>query len=258
MIDYEFTPNKIDHHVESVQLVVQPPIDAKADRVHLQEFYNRASERLPNLFDTLNQRPGTFEIKKLLVVAGKGQVEVPTFTLIPKGPLLSFPRKLPFLQDDVRWSENLVADVLTCVSTLLECLRTLKILQVIKRRDLIFTTELRDSSSVIRDRFAGRLPAHAQDVGVRWNDRDDKYDRLITLNAVRRRSLIIQTVDGLPYRRQAPTGEYGIQVVLDVASRPIRRPLAPEQLEIILNHADSYYNETLFNALNGEGDANNT
>lgn len=253
-MEYEFTEQKIDQHVEAVHVRVQPPIDAKADRIHLQEFYNRVSERQPRLFDSLAQQPGSFEIRKLLPIPGKGQMEVATFLLTPQGPVLSFPRRLPFLDDEVRWSDNLMDDIMTCLETLTECHGTWKILRIEKRREVIFATQARDSSSIIHKRFARGLPEDAQDVVVRWADNDDKYVRKISLTAMRRRDVVFQNVAGIHIQRQEPPAEYGIKVVVQVANRQAGRPLVRDDQRIILKHADEYYNETLLGILRGADD----
>ena len=247
------TPTNVDHHVDAVRLLVQPPIDAKADRIHLQEFFNRASEDQPRLFDTLAQQPGLFEIKKQVVIPGKGRVEVATFFLTQQGPVLSFPRRLPFMPDEVPWSDKpLTEEIVRCLKTLCSCHPTWKYLQVTKRREVIFGTQSENSSEMIRRRFAPGVPSGTQQVGVRWTDGDDMYDRKVTVSAVERKNVIREDVGGLEYRREELTKEYGVQVVLEVSNRKLKA-MEPEELSIILDHADSYYNETLLKVIVDSG-----
>ncbi len=247
----KFTNQQIDHHVESVHVLVQPPIDVKADRLHLQEFYNRVSEDQPRLFDSLAQQPNSFEIKKQLVIPRKGRVEVVTFHVTPKGPVLLFPHRLPFMQDDVPWSNNkLNCDVVRCLETLQACHATWKYLQVKKRRELIFSTQSQHSSQIIHKRFALGVPEAAQEVGVRWADGNDLYDRKIVLSAAERKVVVQENVGGVQYQREAPEIEYGVQVVLEVSNRKLA-PLTSDAIQIVLDHADSYYKDTLLNILRG-------
>ncbi|HUU97244.1 MAG TPA: hypothetical protein VM487_16020 [Phycisphaerae bacterium] len=250
-MDYEFTESKIDQDVEVVRVGIQPPIDAKADRIHLQEFYNRVSEKQPHLFGTLTQAPNVFEIKKQLSVSGGGRVEIATFFWTPQGPTLSFPRKLPFMDDELPWAQDLTKEILDCLDTLQACHPARRVFRATKRREIVLSTGTIDSGEVIRARFATGLPENTQNVAVRWTDTDDMYDRKISLAALQKRNVVVQNVGGIEFQRQEPTEEFGIRMTLEVTNARTAKALEREDLKIILDHADTYYNETVWRILKG-------
>ena len=252
----EFSDQSIDHHVEAIRVFVQPLIDAQQDRIHLQEFFNRVSESQPDLFDSLVQQPGRFQIKKQVVIRGKGKADVTTFSLTPQGPELGFPHKLPFTDDELPWPRDLTERIITCLQTLQGVHPSWKFVQVTKRRQVVFATGEVDSSNILRQRFAGGVPERAVDVGVGWADDDERYIHRITLNAKRRKSVVLQEVGGVQYQREEPTKEYGVEVVLEVANRRTAQPLDADALKIIFDHADTYYRTNVLSTLRGGGDAN--
>lgn len=53
MTGFRFTREAINQHVETIGIDVRPPIEVKADRLKIQDFYNRVSDGYPKLFESL-------------------------------------------------------------------------------------------------------------------------------------------------------------------------------------------------------------
>ncbi len=248
---YEFTQTKIDSHIETFGIGPAAPIAPKDDRIHLQEFYNRASERFPELFETLAQGHRQFEIRKQISIPGKGNITATTFAIANGSPVFNVPHKLPVADDVFHWPNELSDSIRSCVRMLTQCLPTLKCMRVGKRREIVFVSNEEDPNAILKNRFAPNCPPEATDLLLRWNDADARYNRVIELQAVQKRTQVVQNVGGAPYARHEPTGERGIKLVLDVHNRIVAKPLDDDQIKIIWDSADDYYSARLLTILNG-------
>lgn len=250
---FEFTLMSLEQHVETIGVDVRPPIDIGGERLEIQDFYNRVSDVFPRLFESLVQSPQEFRIQKAIPIPGKGRIEITTFTITPRGPVFTFPRILPGFDEDFVWMKDLNADVIKCLGLLRERLPTLKFVRIGKIRELVFGVQGVNSDDLLRQRFTKNMPPDSTQMTVAWNEADARYNRKILINAVREHSLVVQNAGGVGTGRLDPTGEFGIKVVLDINNRRLAKHLEPDELQIILHHADTWYKENLLDRLNGGG-----
>jgi len=252
MSEYLFSFDKLDQHVEKVGVDVRPQIDIKGDAMHIRDFYGEISERFPKLFEVLVHSPTEFQIKKPLVIPGKGKIEVPTFVITPMGPVFTFPRKLPMFESGFAWAEDQPGGINGVVVECMEILfgKYVKLrhrLRIGKVRELIFATKGVDSNGLIRERFAPGIPNGAGDIGIRWNDHASKpqYNCKIDIAAVAKQVI---GQPGMPAPVTQP--EFGVQVNLDVNNRDMGKPLESEDMKIILDYADTVFETQLLTMLN--------
>lgn len=250
---FEFSWMGLNQHVETIGIGVRPPIDIRAERVEIQELYNRLSEEFPKLFESLVQSPQEFRIQKAIPIPGKGRIEITTFTITPGGPVFTFPRILPDFDEDFVWTKDLNADVIKCLGILRRHLPTLKFVRIGKVRELVFGSEANNSNDIIRERFGKSIPPDSTELTIGWNEADSDYNRKILISAVRRHNLVVQNAGGSGTGRLEPTDEFGIKVVLDINNRRLDKHLEGDELQIILHHADTWYKENLLDRLNGGG-----
>jgi hypothetical protein len=243
----------LDHHVETIGIDVRPPIEIRTERLKIQDFYNRVSEDFPKLFESLVQGPQEFRIQKTIPIPGKGQVDIATFTITPRGPVFVLPRILPNFDEDFVWAADLNADVIKCLGLLREFLPTLKVLRIGKVRELVFGTGGDDSDAIIRERFGEAIPRNSEGLTVGWNEADEQYNRKVVLNAVRKHSVVIRSAGRIGTEHPEPKDEFGIKAVLDINNRRLDKHLEADELKIILDHADSWYEDRFLDRLNGDG-----
>jgi len=247
---FRFTYEALDVHEEKFGLCLQTPIDAMADRVHLQELYNRASEDWPVLFDELHQSEGQVQFTKTVRIPGKGQFKAATFSTTPRGIGFDFPHRQPLHQDEIPWPSTLNANVLAFLDVFTHCFPTQRIVSVGKMRMLVFQYGPENPTEWLRERFAAGCPAGLKSVQIKWNQGDERYVRLVDVSAVSQLGAA-PSPTGFGFRR-SPTGKWGIQVVLDVRSMHVPKGIKTEEIGIILDHADAVFATDLLPALNGE------
>jgi hypothetical protein len=248
---FEFDATRVDQHIESIGVDMRPPIDVKADRAKVQEFYNRVSERYPKLFESLVQSPTQYQIKKQLPIPGQGTAEITTFTLTPRGPVFSFPKTLPGVYDEFAWSDDLNGVVIRCLAILQSHFPLTSYIRIGKVRDLIFDCGTENGDALIRERFCHGVPEGASGVEIGWNQADERYNCKVFISALRKERLRERTNGALPQHEGEPAQEYGIRVKLDVNNVRMDRKLEPEDLQIILQHADGVYSRNLYTLLRG-------
>ncbi len=253
MPQFEFSLMALDEHVENIGVDVRPPIDIRADRLKIQDYYNQVSDALPHLFESLVQGPAEFRIQKTLPVVGKGRLDITTFTLTPRGPVFTFPRIIPDVGEDFLWSKDLTADVLQSLARLQQFFPMLRFVRIGKVRTLVFSCGKEDSNKILRERFARNLPPGSVGLSVGWNQSDEQYNRKIQVNSVRKGTLTTGKAEVMGQQQIEPTGEYGIRVTVDVNNLHLDKALEQEELRSILNYADRFFHDDLINVLNGRG-----
>lgn len=251
MPNFEFTRARIVQHTIGIGADVRPPIELALDTLRIQQFYNDISERFPNLFADLNQSKTEFQIKKSIPIPGKGQISVPTFTLTQRGPVFNFPLTLAGILEDFSWSDTLNADVINCLDTLHRHLPGTHVHRIGKVRTLVFQCDDADGPEMFRDRFCPNAPDGAEELKVAWNDRDSSYNKRIAAELVEKKQVVQTDEGGLVQRELVPQGEHGVEVKFDVNNRRLDKPLAADDMMIILDHADELYASYLLRVLTG-------
>lgn len=244
-----FRKTAIEHHEESIGVDMRPPIDLKLDRQRVQQFYNLVSEKHGSIFESLEQRPQGFRITKPFTIPGKATLTVQTFVLHPRGPVFAFPRYV-MGHDSFPWPTSVNGVVLDCLKILRSQFPTHRFHRIGKVRRLVYGTGEMESPRVVREQFCSGIPAGSSSVTVGWNQASDQYNIKLSIESVEERNVQVGPAGGSVAQR---TGQFGVQVVLDVNNRKMDRPLEAEEMKIILERADQVYDEELLAILNGKG-----
>jgi hypothetical protein len=246
MDEFSFTRERIDQHVEQFGVTVRPAIEVHTERQRIQEFYNTASERYPDMFESLLQSPKEFQIKKTVPIAGsRGSLEFPTFVITPRGPVFVFTRALAGLDDEFVWPTDLNRRVIECLELLHGYLPTIKIIRIGKIRELMYDCGMLNSSKIIRDRFASNVRQEATDITIGWNESDDAYNRKFRISSVPAEAVVFQDVGPVPVPGGARPRGFAINVSLDVNNRSLDKTIPTSECEAILAHADEVFETRL-------------
>lgn len=250
MADFQFSDGSIDHFVEKIGIDVRPAFEVTADRIRIQDFYNRVSTAFPHLFETLTQGPGSIEFGKKVTIPGKGIIGVTTFSVTARGVAFSFPRRLPELGEEWPWPDNLNPQIIECIEMLKSQIPGTKFVKVGKIRELVFATQEVDSSGIVADRFCSNVPPGISELGVKWNQGDDRYNRLISIQAVHAQSVVVQQASPMSQPLIQPTGHFGVAVSLDINNKDMEQDCDSRRQLEILDDADRWYHSELIQLLN--------
>ena len=246
MPGFTFSRERIDQHVEKCGIDVRPAIEIQLERQRIQEFYNVVSERFPDMFESLLQSPKQFQIKKQLpITAQKGNIEVTTFVLTPRGPVFIFSRKIAGLDDEFSWTSDVNGRVVECLEILRGFFPGVNFIRVGKIHELIYGCGDENSAEIVRARFTPNIASEATEVGIAWNEPDEEFNRKFQIAAVEGRSVTMANVGGVPVQQVAPARIFGIKVNLDVNNASVGQHLDSERIKAILDHADEVFRNRL-------------
>lgn len=93
-MNYQFDVEKISQHVVKYGVDVRPAIVPEQDRAKLQDYGNWLVEQFPEVFETLLSGPRQLRVQRTFILPNAKRVELPTFVLTNRGPVLTFPERL--------------------------------------------------------------------------------------------------------------------------------------------------------------------
>ncbi len=96
---FKFSKNKIDEHTIKVGADIRPVIECKLDRVKLFDVGQNLVDKYPHLFGSLVQSPTEFQIRKKFIFPGKGEADLPTLAITPRGVVFVFPQILSIFDE---------------------------------------------------------------------------------------------------------------------------------------------------------------
>ena len=240
---FKFSKAKIDEHTIKVGVDIRPVIECKLDRVKLFDVGQKLVDNYPNLFESLVQSPTEFLIRKKFIFPGKGEADLPTLAITPRGVVFIFPQILSMFQEEI--TLNSIDDV---------SLDGLKIFRgsfpgkIICRvglvNEYIFNTGPMDSTKLICSRFTKVNVPHNGEIFLSINRPDDDYNRKIQLKAVQK----IEKNPDIPSVDQVQS--YGVQVIVDFNNRDMSKDLDDDRILGVLHKARQFNDKELYDFLN--------
>ncbi|MBN2210910.1 MAG: hypothetical protein JW709_05890 [Sedimentisphaerales bacterium] len=245
-MNFCFTKVRVEHWEEKVGFDVRPVIEMKLDRPHLMEFGNLLTDKYPNLYESLVQSPNEFLAKKRFVFPGKGEAELLTLAIPPRGPVFIFPHILCQINEelDLPPTEEIVLD---CVKIFQDSFKkTRKVARIGLINEYIFSTGGENSTTAICKHFTKlNVPSHGE-VFLKFNQPCEKYNRLISIEPLTKTRIApIGTIQD-----EAQVAGYGIKVTVDFNNRNIDKDLSRDDFLVLLHDAKKFNDGELYNLLN--------
>lgn len=241
---FKFSQSKIDEHTEKVGVDIRPVIECKLDRVKLFDIGQKLVDKYPNLFESLVQSPTDFHIKKKFIFPGKGEADLLTLAITPRGVVFIFPRRSSVFEEDI--IQNDMQDVtLDGLKIFRETFPGRIICRVGLVNEYIFNTGPVDSIELVCTRFTRLAVPPNGEILMKVNRPDDDHNRKIELEPVRK----IESVPEMPGRQQVQS--YGVKVVVDFNNRDMNQNLDDNEILGILHKARQYNEKELYDFLNG-------
>jgi len=239
-----FSKNRIDEHTEKVGVDIRPVIECKLDREKLFDIGKQLVDKYPNLFESLVQSPTEFHIRKKFIFPGKGEGDLLTLAITPRGVVFVFPRRLSIFEEEIQL--NNMEDIS------LEGLKIFRgtfperiICRVGLVNEYIFNTGPVISSDLVCKRFTKVMIPSNGEILVSINRPDDDYNRKIELQPVQK----LERIPEMPDRKQIRS--YGVKVVVDFNNRDMSQNLDCDKILSILHKARLYNEKELYDFLNG-------
>jgi len=241
---YKFSKAKIDEHTEKVGIDIRPVIECKLDRVKLFDIGQKLVDKYPNLFESLVQSPTEFNIRKKFIFPGKGEADLLTLAITPRGVVFVFPRRSSVFEEEI--IQNNIQDVsLDGLKIFRETLPGRIICRVGLVNEYIFNTGPVESTELICSRFTKvTIPSNGE-VILNINRPDDDHNRKIQLQPVQK----LEKIPEIPSKEQVQS--YGVKVIVDFNNRDMSQDLDEARILGILHKAKKYNENELYDFLNG-------
>jgi len=241
---FKFSKSKIDEHTEKVGIDIQPVIECKLDRVKLFDIGQKLVDKYPNLFESLVQSPNEFQIRKKFIFPGKGEADLRTLAITPRGVVFFFHRRLSIFEEDIQL--NNIQDIsLEGLKIFRNTFPERKICRVGLVNEYIFNTGPVISTELVCSRFTKvSIPSNGEIV-LTINRPDDDYNKKIQLQPMQK----LEKVPEIPDTQQVQS--YGVKVVVDFNNRDMSQNLDYDKILGILHKARKYNDKELYEFMNG-------
>lgn len=241
---FKFSKSKIDEHTEKVGADIRPVIECKLDQEKLFHIGKELRDKYPNLFESLVQSPTEFNIRKKFIFPGKGEADLLTLAVTPRGVVFVFPRILSIFEEEIQL--NNIRDIsLDGLKIFRETFPGKVICRVGLVNEYIFNTGPEQSIDLVCKRFTKVVIPPNGEIVLSINRPDDDYNRKIQLQPV----LKVEKVPEIPDRQQIQS--YGVKVVVDFNNRDMSKNLDDDKILSIIHRAQQYNEKELYDFLNG-------
>ena len=241
---YKFSKNKIDEHTIKVGIDIRPVIECKLDRVKLFDVGQRLVDKYPNLFESLVQSPAEFLIRKKFIFPGKGEVDLPTLAITPRGVVFIFPRVIGIFQEEIQF-DNIDDIILDGLKIFRGGFAGKIFCRVGLVNEYIFNTGQEESTELVCSRFTKiKVPSNGEML-LNINCPDDDYNKKIQIQPAQK----IEKDPNIPGIEQIRS--YGVQIIVDFNNRDMSKDLDEDRILGILHKARQYNNKELYEFLNG-------
>lgn len=241
---FKFSQTKIDEHTEKVGIDIRPVIECKLDRVKLFDIGQKLVDKYPNLFESLVQSPTEFHIRKKFIFPGKGEADLLTLAITPRGVVFVFPRRSSVFEEEIL-QNNIQEISLDGLKIFRETFPGRIICRVGLVNEYIFNTGPVESSKLVCSRFTKiSIPSNGEII-LNINYPDDDHNRKIQIQPVHK----LEKVPEIPGKEQVQS--YGVKVIVDFNNRDMSQNLDDTRILGILHKAKLYNETELYNFLNG-------
>ena len=241
---FKFSDRNIDEHTEKVGVDIRPVIECKLDRVKLFDIGQKLVDKYPNLFESLVQSPTEFHIRKKFILPGKGEADLLTLAITPRGVVFVFPRRLGVFEEDIQL-DNIRDISLSGLKIFRETFPGKIICRVGLVNEYIFDTGPEPSIDVVCKRFTRVTVPSNGEIALTINRPDDDYNRKIQLQPVLKLEKVPEMLDKQQIR------SYGVKVVVDFNNRDMSQNLGDDKILGIIHKAQEYNEKELYEFLNG-------
>ncbi len=240
---FKFSKTKIDEHTIKVGVDIRPVIECKLDRVKLFDVGQKLVDKYPNLFESLVQSPTEFLIRKKFIFPGKGEADLATLAITPRGVVFIFPQTLSMFQEEIQIND--IDDVsLDGLKIFRESFAGKIICRVGLVNEYIFNTGQTESTKLVCSRFTKmKIPPNGEII-LNINRPDDDYNRKIQIQPAQK----IERDPNIPGIDQVRS--YGVQVIVDFNNRDMSKDLNEDKILGILHKGRQYNNKELYDFLN--------
>ena len=229
---YEFSKNRIDEHTIKVGVDIRPVIECQ-----------KLVDKYPNQFESLVQSPTEFQIRKKFIFPGKGEADLTTLAITPRGVVFIFPQILSLFQEEILLN-NIDEVALDGLKIFRGSFGGKIICRVGFVNEYIFNTGQMESTELVCSRFTKiKVPPNGEIV-LNTNFPDENYNRKIRLQPV-------QKIEKDPNVGVNQFCSYGVQVVVDFNNRDMSKDLDEDRILGILHRAKQYNEKDLYDFLNG-------
>lgn len=241
MDSYEFTDARIAHWFQKIGADVRPPIEIRLDEERFQTFSKWARREHPQLFDRMVIGKQQFQMLKTLEYPGKPNTDAVTYTMTERGPVIVVPRRISEIDLETDLPE--INDVfLDCMKHFLKEFPGRRVIRVGKINEYVFDCEDTKSLELVAERFS-RIPVPDQgEISIRFNLPDNRHNRIFAIEPKEHK----RVQPGQPMEHLG----YGVMVVVDVNNRDVTKEMGEADWLTVLNTADIYNREDIFNILN--------
>jgi hypothetical protein len=241
---FKFSKTKIDEHTQKVGIDIRPVIECKLDRVKLFDIGQKLVDKYPNLFESLVQSPTEFHIRKKFIFPGKGEVDLLTLAITPRGVVFVFPRRSSVFEEEIL-QNNIQEISLDGLKIFRETFPGRIICRVGLVNEYIFNTGPIESSELVCSRFTKiSVPPNGEIILI-INRPDDDHNRKIQLQPVQK----LEKIPEIPRKEQVQS--YGVKVIVDFNNRDMSYNLDDTTILGILHKAKQYNETELYDFLNG-------
>jgi hypothetical protein len=243
-VAYQITKSKIEDHVEKIGIDVRPIIEYKLEESHLYSLYRDLVERYPNLFESLLKSPSDLQIKKKMVFPGKGELDISTMAITPRGPVFVIPRKLAIVGEETEIGD-IIDIAITCIDIFRKNFPHKTICRVGHVNEYVFTLGTEPSVSFLAGRFTRLKVPQNGELNIRVNMPTDDYNRVIQLQPVVKK----QAMPNIPEVDDVKA--YGIGVSVDFNNRDMTKSLDNDDMRAVIQDSIKYNEKDLYEFLNG-------
>ena len=241
---FKFSKARIDEHTIKVGVDIRPVIECKLDRVKLFDVGQKLVDKYPNLFESLVQSPTEFLIRKEFIFPGKGEADLPTLAITPRGVVFIFPKILGAFQEEIQY-ENIDDIILDGLKIFRGAFANKIFCRVGLVNEYIFNTGQDESVNLVCNRFTKiKVPTNGE-ILINTNFPDDDYNRKIRLQPMQK----LEKDPNIPGIDQLSS--YGVQVIVDFNNRDMTKDLDEGAMLRILHKARQYNENELYDFLNG-------
>lgn len=241
---YQITKSKIEDHIEKIGVDVRPIIEHKLEESHLYSLYRDLVETYPNLFESLLKSPSDLQIKKKMVFPGKGELDISTMAITPRGPVFVIPRKLSIVGEETNIGD-IIDIAITCIDIFRKNFPHKTMCRVGHVNEYIFTLGTEPSVSFIAERFTRMTVPPNGELNIRVNAPTDDYNRVIQLQPVVKK----QSMPNIPEAEDVKA--YGLSVSVDFNNRDMTKSLDNDNIRAVIQDSIRYNERELYDFLNG-------